>query len=81
MMVSLIPFPLGRDTHGFVPLPMVQTLREFMTRGVLNVDCLEAALVLLSVFYDSNTTSVPSPGDHHYISHVELDELDNFVAV
>ena len=26
MMVSLIPLLLGRDTHGFVPLPIVNTL-------------------------------------------------------
>ena len=52
-----------------------------MTSSILNVDCLKATLMLLSVLNYSNSTSVPSSSDHDNIPDIKLDEINNFVAL
>lgn len=84
-MDNLIPLPLGeRD-------PWLSTLAngvnisksgcKFMTKGVLDVNCLKGSLMLLPVLNDSNTTPVSSTGHHDNISNIKLDKLGDLVGL
>lgn len=67
--------PLANGIH------IAQTSCEFMTRGILDVNCLEASLLLLSALYYTNTAPVPSTSHHDHIPHIKLDEVSNLVAL
>lgn len=52
-----------------------------MAGGVLDVDGLKAALVLLPVLDDTDPASVPTASDHNDVPDVELDEVYNLVGL
>lgn len=54
---------------------------KFMSSGILNVDRLEASLVLLPVLDDSDPAPVPSTSHHDYIPNIKFDEFGDLVVL
>ena len=52
-----------------------------MAKGILNMDGLEAALMLLPVLDHTNTPSVPSTSHHDNVANIKLDEVNNLVGL
>ena len=69
---------LGALANG---VHIAQSSGKFVSGGILNVDCLKASLMLLSVLNHSNTPSVPSTSNHDHIPDIELDKVGDFVAL
>ena len=60
---------------------IAQTGGELVAQGILNVDGLEAAFMLLPVLDHTNTACVPSSSHHDNIANIKLDEVDNLVGL
>ena len=54
---------------------------KLMSCRVLDVDCLEASLMLLTVLNHTNTPSVSSSSHHHNIADIKLDGVHNLVLL
>ena len=54
---------------------------ELVARGILDVDRLEAALVLLPVLDQPHPARVPPSRHHHHVTHVEFNIVDNLAAL
>ena len=58
-----------------------QTCCKLMPSGILDMDGLKAALTLLPVLNDSDTSSVPSTRHHDNIPNIKLYEICDLVAL
>jgi hypothetical protein len=52
-----------------------------VAQGILDVDGLKAALMLLPVLDNTNTASVPPTSHHDNIANIKLDEVHNLVGL
>lgn len=60
---------------------IAKTGGELVAQGILNVDGLKAALMLLPVLDHTNTASVSSTSHHDNIANIKLDEVNNLVGL
>lgn len=76
---------LGQGDHGGVTLAddedVGQTGGERVTSGVLDVDNLEAARVLLQLGDHADATDVSAAGDLDQVAHLEGDSLDDLAGL
>jgi hypothetical protein len=80
-----VPIALGERDQRLLVLAngeyVGQAGGELMAECILDVDGLEAALVLLPALDHSNAPGVPATRHHHEVPNVELDEIHDLVGL
>merc|ERR1740138_1215728 len=68
MMLNLMPFPLGKEIHGLVPLPMTKTF----CKRVANVCPTESFMCTISMCDNANTSLAVAAANHHGVPNLKL---------